>query len=106
MDFEPSKFITPQMAAGIAGAAIGAKMAPGATWGERLFNMAAGSACAAFVAPALGEMFHLSSTPMQSCMAFFLGMFGMSAAAAITTGFKELKLADIIAGWISKGGPK
>jgi hypothetical protein len=65
-----------------------------------------GSACAGFIAPAAGEYFHLGTASMLSFLSFALGLFGMSIAAAVMTGIKDLKVGEIVSGWISKGGTK
>jgi len=41
---------------------------------------------------------------MQSALAFAIGMFGMSAAAAVMQGLRDIKLGEIMTGWISRGG--
>jgi hypothetical protein len=104
VDIDPTKIIGAPLAAGVAGAFVGLKFAPGINWTERLVNVATGSACAGFVAPAAGEAFRLTSPSMLSCLSFFLGMFGMSLAAAMMVGLRDVKIADIIQSWLSKRG--
>lgn len=104
MDIDPNKLIGTPLSAGLVGALAGLKFAPGITWGERTINVITGSACAGFVAPAAGEIFKLTTPSMLSCLSFFLGMFGMSLAAAIMAGLREVKLGEIIQSWLSRGG--
>lgn len=104
MDLDPNKIFANPLTAGVAGALVGLRFAPGMSWLERITNVASGAACAGFVAPAAGELFNLSSISMQGALAFAIGMFGMSLAASIMQGVRELKLADIISGWISRRG--
>lgn len=104
MDIDPHKVIASPFAAGILGALAGLKFAPGISWLERVTNVVTGSACAGFAAPAAGEMFRLTSPSMLGFLAFAVGMFGMSIAAAVMQGLRDLKLAEIIAGWISRKG--
>jgi len=104
MDLEPQKILANPLMAGIAGALVGLRFAPGMSWLERITNIGSGAACAGFIAPAAGELFNLSSIRMQAALAFALGMFGMSLAAAVMQGVRDLKLAEIISGWISRKG--
>lgn len=104
MDLDPQKLLATPLVAGLVGACLGLKSAPGVSWSERLINVLGGSACAGFVAPAAGEMFKLSTPSMLSCLSFFLGMFGMSLVSAIMAGLREVKVGQIIQSWFSRGG--
>lgn len=104
MDFEPQKIASHPLAAGVLGALVGLRFAPGISWLERVANVATGTVFAGYVAPAAGELFRLSTVSMQSALAFAIGMFGMSAAAAIMQGLRDIKLGEIMTGWISRGG--
>lgn len=102
MDIDPQKIVTHPLFAGITGALIGLRFAPGLSWIERITNVGCGAACAGFVAPAAGELFKLTSAGMLSFMSFAIGMFGMSLAAAIFDGIREVKLGEIFTGWTSR----
>lgn len=104
MDIDPQKIITNPLFPGVVGALVGLRFAPGISWAERVTNVAAGAACAGFVAPAASEIFHLSSVSMMSFLAFVIGMFGMSIAAAVMQGLREIKVGEIISGWVSRKG--
>lgn len=104
MDIDPNKLIATPLVAGLVGACVGLKFAPGVNWSERTINVLTGSACAGFVAPAAGELFKLTTPSMLSCLSFFLGMFGMSLAAAIMVGLRDVKVGEIIQSWFSRGG--
>jgi len=104
MDIEPQKIVAHPLAAGVLGAMVGLRFAPGLTWFERVANVATGTIFAGYVAPAAGETFRLSTVSMQSALAFAIGMFGMSAAAAVMQGLRDIKLGEIMTGWISRGG--
>ena len=106
MDFDPNKLLTAPLFAGVMGSLIALRFAPGVSWSERFTNVASGSACAGFIAPAMGEYFHLGTASMLSFLSFALGLFGMSIAAAVMSGIKDLKVGEIVSGWISKGGPR
>lgn len=104
MDFDTQKMASHPLAAGLIGALVGLRFAPGITWFERVTNVATGTIFAGYVAPAAGEIFHLSTVSMQSALAFAIGMFGMSVAAAVMQGLRDIKLGEIMTGWISRGG--
>lgn len=102
MDFEPHKIAANPLFAGMAGALVGLRFAPGISWLERATNVAAGAACSGFVAPAAGEMLRLSSPSMLGFLAFVIGMFGMSLASAMMQGLRDLEVSKIITGWVSR----
>ncbi len=104
MEIDTQKVIAHPLAAGVLGALVGLRFAPGVTWLERVSNVATGTVFAGYVAPAAGEIFRLSTVSMQSALAFAIGMFGMSAAAAVMQGLRDIKLGEIMTGWISRGG--
>lgn len=104
MDLDPQKILAAPVVAGAAGSVVALKFAPGASWAERMTNVASGSAFAAFIAPAMSEYFHIASPQMLSCLSFALGLFGMSIAAALFTGVKGIDVASILTGWFKKGG--
>jgi len=101
---EPQKLFNNPFFAGLVGAVIGLKFAPGISWAERMGNAAAGAGFAGYMAPAMAEWFHLESTNMAGGLAFFMGLFGMSLAAAVWQGIRDVKLGEIISGWLSRRG--
>lgn len=104
MDIEPQKIVAHPLAAGVLGALVGLRFAPGLSWFERVANVATGTVFAGYVAPAAGEVFKLSTISMQSALSFAVGMFGMSVAAAVMQGLRDIKLGEIMTGWIGRGG--
>lgn len=102
MDIDPHRIITHPLTAGIGGALAGLRFAPGATLLERAFNVVSGAACAGWLAPAAVSLFDLTSVSAESAMAFLIGMFGMSIAAAVMEAVRAVKLAEILTGWISR----
>lgn len=102
MDIDLHKIATSPFVAGVLGAVVGLKGAPGLSWQERFTNVIAGSAIALFVAPAVGEFFRLTSPSMLGLLAFALGMFGMSIAAAILQWLRDGKLGEAISSWTVK----
>jgi ACR3 family arsenite efflux pump ArsB len=103
-EFDPEKLMNSHFVVGALGALVGLKFAPGTTWRERAINVSAGMLCAGYFAPALAEWFHVASPGMQSALAFAVGMFGLSLAAAVAQALRELKLGEIISGWLSRRG--
>lgn len=107
MDLDPRQTILLHpLVAGLVGALAGLKFGPGLTWGERIFNVGTGAACAVYISPAIGELFDMATPYKQSGLAFFIGMFGMSIAAAILQGIRDVKVAEVIRGWLPRGGDK
>jgi hypothetical protein len=104
MEFDINKILHSPLAAGVAGSVIGLRFAPGLTWLERVANVMAGSFTAAYATPGLASWFDIQKPEMLAAMAFALGLFGLSLAAAVMQGVRELRLAEIITGWISRRG--
>lgn len=93
-----------QFAVGALGSVVALKFAPGVSWAERAFNVLAGSMCAGFCAPALAEWLRIGTPGMLAFMAFAVGLFGLSLTAALLQGIRDLRVADIISGWVSRKG--
>lgn len=104
MEFDPQRVVTHPVMAGLLGAFAGLKFAPGLTWPERFFNVVCGASCAAYISPAIGELFDLSTQYKQSGLAFLIGMFGMSIAASIMAAIRDYPLGEIIKKWLTRGG--
>jgi len=104
MDIDPDRVIRSPFAAGALGSLVALRFAPGASWAERAFNVVTGSLCAGFLGPAVADWLHVTSPNMTAGMNFGVGMFGLSLAAAITQGIKDTKFAEILGGWLRKGG--
>lgn len=104
MDIDPHRIIAHPVTAGFLGALAGTRIAPGLTWFERIVNIVAGAACAGYLAPAAAELFNLTSPVMRGGLGFFVGMFGMSIAAAGLEAIRTLALAEIIRGWLKRPG--
>jgi hypothetical protein len=104
MDIDFNKLLHSPLAAGVAGSVIGLRFAPGLNWIERAANVMAGSLTAAYATPGIASFFDVTKPEMLSAMAFALGLFGLSLAAAAMQGVRELKVAEIISGWISRKG--
>lgn len=104
MDFDVERIGRSPFAVGALGAVVALRFAPGLTWFERAFNIGCGSLCAGFCAPALAEWLHVLSAGMHAGMSFVVGTFGLSLAAAVAQGIRDLKLGEVITGWISRRG--
>lgn len=103
-DFDSDRWLNSHFAVGALGSLVGLKFAPGTTFAARAFNVVAGTLCAGFFAPALAEWMHVTSAGMHSALSFAVGMFGISLAAAVAQAIREMKLGDIISGWLSRRG--
>lgn len=104
MDIDPHKIMTHPLAAGVGGALVGLRFAPGMSWGERMLNVAAGAACAGWIAPAAAEVFELTSVSAEAALSFAIGMFGMSIAAALVEAVRTVAWSDIITSWTKRRG--
>ena len=105
MDFDPERIARSPFTVGAIGALITAvKFTPGASFGERAFNVLAGSAAAGFITPALIEWLNMKSPAYASGAAFVFGLVGMSLAAALLQGIKDTPLGQILTGWLSRKG--
>ena len=78
------------------------KFAPGDTLLTRLFNVMSGALCAGFCSPGLTAYFKVDSPSAQSAFSFGIGMFGLSLAAAVVTGLRDIKLADVMSSWLKR----
>lgn len=87
---------------GLLGAIIAVRSAPGATWGERIFNIACGALISGFASPALSEYFGMTTQAMQSAMAFAVGLFGLNVVASLMAWTKVMKVDDFLP-WKRKG---
>lgn len=105
MDFDIERIARSPFTVGAVGALITAvKFTPGASWGERAFNVLAGSAAAGFITPALIEWLNMKSPAYASGAAFLFGLVGMSLAAALLQGIKDTPIGQILTGWLSRKG--
>ena len=104
MDLDPDRLLRGPFIAGLSGSIVALRWVPGITLLERLFNALAGTAVAGIGSPALSDWLHITSAGTVSALAFAVGLFGLSLAAAIVQAIRDLRLADIITGWISRKG--
>lgn len=88
--------VTNPLMAGIMGALVGLRFAPGAAWWERIGNVFAGALCAGYLSPAVAYFMGLASMELRAALAFMLGMFGMSLAAALVQAIRETQWAALI----------
>lgn len=93
----------PWLAGGL-GALAGLKFSPGETWTGRFINVISGSVCAGYGGPALVAYWKVESHHMQGFLAFAVGMFGLSLAAAVAQAIKQLDLGGLIKGWLERKG--
>lgn len=104
MDIDPHRIVTHPLAAGVGGALVGLRFAPGLSWPERMLNVAAGAACAGWIAPAAAEVFELTSVSAEAALSFAIGMFGMSIAAALVDAMRTVQWSEIITSWTKRRG--
>lgn len=106
MDIDPesSRAVRPFIVGAIGALITAVKFTPGASWPERLVNIAAGSAAAGFVTPALTEWLHMTLPAYQNGAAFLFGLVGMSLAAAALQAIKDTAWGQIVASWLTRRG--
>jgi len=102
MDIDPQRIATHPLTAGIGGALVGLRFAPGQSWAERLINVLSGAGCAGWIAPAAAELFDLSSVSSKAALSFAIGMFGMSVAAAVVEALRAVHWSEIITSWTTR----
>lgn len=102
MDIDIDRVVRNPFAAGAVGSLVALRFAPGQSWFERAGNVVAGSLAAGYAGPALVEWLQIGSAGLASGMSFGVGMFGLSLAAAIVDGIRQVRLGEVITGWISR----
>ena len=105
MDFDFDRLTQTHVLPGIVGSVISLRFAPGQSWLERAANVITGSLLVLYCTPAIAEWLHIKDHGgVRDFLSFAVGLFGLSLAAAVTSGIKELKVADIISSWTSRRG--
>jgi hypothetical protein len=104
MEIDFHKIVSHPMAAGALGALLGLKFLPGVGAVEKVTNATAGCAFAGYVAPAVCELFGLSSAAMQSAMSFAIGLFGLGIARAVFEAARAVDWAKLATGWLKRPG--
>ena len=75
---------------GFLGALVSLKFIEGLNWMQRLPTMFGGMCAAAYVTPLIMELAPTISPKSESAIAFLIGVFGMSVAAACIKALPEL----------------
>lgn len=104
MEFDFEKAARSPWVAGVLGSVVSLRWVPGATVVGRMFHVGSGTVCAGFISPALTEWLHVAPIAVQSGLAFAVGLFGLSLAAAATEAIKAVGWAEVIKGWVSRKG--
>ena len=91
--------------AGFLGAVLSLKFVTeeSGTWHARVLMAIAGTLCAAYATPALADLLQ-ASEKVENGLAFALGLFGMTFAAAVLRALREMKIAEAIATWFKRPG--
>ena len=104
LELDPQKLAQSHVVIGAMGSIVALRFAPGASWLERAGNVFAGSLCASYLTPAAGHWMGVDSVGALGALAFLIGLFGLSMTSALLQALRELRLAEIIGGWISRKG--
>jgi hypothetical protein len=103
MDLDPESIAKSPFTIGALGALVTAvKFTPGSNWPERIFNIVAGAMAAGFLTPMLTEYLRMTSPAYMGGAAFVCGLLSMSLAAALLQALRDLRLADIVSGWLTR----
>ena len=107
MKVEANELLTHPVIAAAVGAVLGLYALPGATVPQKIGNVAAGFAIAAWLGPALVDYMAISSPKLASGAIFVIGATGLVVFNAVIEAIKRTDLAAWIAGWLPgrKGGP-
>lgn len=89
---------------GLIGALVGLKFSPGSGLLQRLTNVMCGAAIAGYCAQPLGDWLRLDKHSDVLGVAFVCGILGLSIIAAAVRAIGELKIAEIVTGWLSRRG--
>lgn len=104
IELDPERVAGSPFVVGAAGALISLRFVPGKGFVERFGIVAAGTACAGYVTPALAEWFGLQSPAMHGALAFLIGMFGLSLAAAGMQAVRDPAFVETLKSWLPRRG--
>lgn len=106
MKIEFSEILTHPVVAAAVGAIVGLRALPGTSIVEKLANVGAGFAIAAFAGGALVDQMAIVSPKLVAGMIFVVGATGLVVFNAIVEAIKRTDLAAWVAGWLPgrKGG--
>lgn len=102
MDFDPDRVLGNPFTVGGIGSMVALRFAPGVKWIDRFLNVICGMALAGYLAPAATDWLQLKSGAVANAVAFVIGLLGMSLCAAIVQGIRDLKVGEILGGWLSR----
>jgi hypothetical protein len=108
---ELSDLLSHPIVAAAAGSLVGLKALPGASVTERLCNVAAGFAFAAFAGPAVVDHIGVISPNVKSGIIFIIGAAGLVIFNAVIEGIKKTDVGlhigsafDRLLSWLPKKG--
>lgn len=93
--------VHPVSAAAI-GSVVGLKAVPGATLGERVFNLAASFGLAVYAGPALVEHMGVTSPRIGAAIIMGCGATGLVLFSAIVEAIKRTDLAAWLVSWLPR----
>lgn len=91
-----SELVKSPWVAGAAGAIVALHGAPGASWPQRMFNVAAGALVAGYASPIINQYFGLSTPELQSASAFLCGLFGINFSASLLDSIRASNWLEIL----------
>lgn len=91
-----SELVKSPWVAGAAGAIVALHGAPGASWPQRMFNVAAGALVAGYASPIINQYFGLSTPELQSASAFLCGLFGLNFSASLLDSIRASNWLELL----------
>ena len=91
-----SELVKSPWVAGAAGAIVALHGAPGASWPQRMFNVAAGALVAGYASPIINQYFVLSTPELQSASAFLCGLFGLNFSASLLDSIRASNWLELL----------
>lgn len=96
------KVMSHPVVAAAGGALLGLKALPGTSYPEKLSNVAAGFAIAAWGGPALVDYLAITSPKLGSGVVFICGACGLVIANAVWEALKHADLGAWVSAWLPK----
>jgi uncharacterized membrane protein YedE/YeeE len=99
-----NEILTHPVLAAAVGALVGLRALPGSSLPEKLLNVGAGFAIAAWGGSAIVEHLSVTSPKIAAGMVFFVGAAGLVVFNALIEAIKRTDLAAWLSGWLPRKG--
>lgn len=106
MKFEILDNLHPHWLAAAAGALVGLKAMPGTSMPEKLGNLGAGFALAAWAGPAIVDYLSVAKPSIAAGIVFGVGACGLVAFNALISAIRATDFGAWISGWLAAWSPR